>query len=231
MERRGAPWLVVLLAAFAVAQGPRLLVESPDAPAEQESEKAPAGTKPETKPAAGGSAVPAPPPAPGEPLGLLRDFFGLPRAASPGSAADLDEVLAEADRAHYRLESLIALVPDPVDSNLAAHFDQAVEAIQSACGDARFVLDRFWLPWTAERAAMRAYRTLPGMLRMARPTGPGGRPRLLAVLLVGETLKQGVHKPALHGALGLAARCAAPASRCAFSVPRSPAPPPRSTSP
>ena len=203
MERRGVPLLVALLAVLAVGQGPRLLVQQA-APAgdnqakeeEKSQRKAPAAEK---KPESSADQTLAR--ARAEPLRLVRELLDLPPAEIPGSEADLTWIAGTLGRDH--LASVVALVPDPVDSNVAANFDQALEAIQEGCADAGFLLDRLWLPWTDEWAKQNVYRSVPGVL-LLRGAEPG--PALLTVLLVGETPKEGVHKEAFRAALSIAAQ-------------------------
>src|SRR5262249_20070254 len=64
------------------------------------------------------------------------------------------------DVADYEVEFLIALVPDPFDSNAGYHFDDMVDSIQRAAEEYDYVLDRYWYPWEEARA----------------PAQPGGAP-------------------------------------------------------
>src|SRR5262245_31785494 len=157
-QRRGIPLLLALLAMLAVAQGPRLLTSPAAEDAEKRAAAAPAG--PPAAPAAA-TAEEAVRPGWAEPLRLYRELLGLPPEARPGS--DWQAVAARA-RGRYRLESIVALVPDPVDSNLAANFDQEIEALQMAGADAGYLLDRLWLPWTGDAAKSYLYRESPGLL-------------------------------------------------------------------
>jgi len=43
--------------------------------------------------------------------------------------------------------AMIALAPDPLHSHMALGFDRAVEAIKLAAQSAKYVIDRYWLPW------------------------------------------------------------------------------------
>ncbi len=222
MEQKGFPLLLAVLAFFAVSQAPRLVEKATEPEAVKES--ATPAAAPRTEPAgapgdqAGTATGPATNPAWKEPLRLYREFFGIPDSSLPGEEDDASTLKAVLEQAHdgsYRLESLVALVPDPVDSSLAANFDQAVEAIQAAFAANGYLLDRFSLPWTDDDAKEHRYRTNPGLLlfrrNMASPTGEEDR-RLMAVFLVGETPKQGIHKAAFRAALGLAGRLSPPAT-------------------
>jgi hypothetical protein len=123
---------------------------------------------------------------------------------APVTDADL-LVVANAARARgYRLEFMIALVADPIDSRLASDFDLAMIALQRGLAEADYRLDRKWLPWSEPDAAeQRGYREAAGMMlfRGGR-AAPAVRP-LLAVLVVGETPKAGIHKAAFKRAVEL----------------------------
>lgn len=211
-HQRISSLLIALLAMLALVQGPRLLTNvASQAASEEEREKglappAPTMAVTEEKPAEEQTARPGWK----EPLRLYREFLGLPPEARPGTPADVNAVFAQACMGRYRLESIVALVPDPVDSNLAANFDQAIEAIQTAGADSGYLLDRLWLPWTGDDAQSKLYREAPGILlfRNRKLTDEKGQQdsRLLAVYLVGETPKQGIHKRAFGAALELASR-------------------------
>jgi len=113
----------------------------------------------------------------------------------------------------YQLQFLIALVPDPLDSQLPAAFDQAVDAIQQGFAYSNrtrtgYLQDRSWIPWNDPQAIQEAsYRTSPGLLLFRRvrwQAGLAGRvPQLMGVFLVGETPKTGIHQAAFAEALRL----------------------------
>ncbi|MGH7833815.1 MAG: hypothetical protein ACREQK_09245, partial [Candidatus Binatia bacterium] len=129
------------------------------------------------------------------------------------------------------IDSLIATVPDPVESSLGYLFDRHLAAIQRAMEAAEYVLDRFDLPWlekesgetakladhvlerlgavapkeakdmNASQAGLRVYEREPGVVLFR---GRKDRAKLLALLLVGETPTAGIHKVALRKALSQA---------------------------
>ncbi len=144
----------------------------------------------------------------GEPVRL--DLSPEP-SEPPGGAW---ESIALAARDHrLRLEYMMVLVADPVESGLAADFDLELRAVQSALADASYQLDRNWLPWTQSKALdEKAYQDAAGML-LFRRTGNDRRGSLLAVFLVGETPKQGIHKRAFHSAVSFIAGLHAAACR------------------
>jgi hypothetical protein len=119
---------------------------------------------------------------------------------TPEELADPKNVLDKAKaRTGCTTEFMIALVPDPLDSNLAISFDQAVSAIQMAFVDAGYLPDRFWLPWRGEAGKAKEYRTNSGILLYRKE----GQCVLSTVFLVGETPKIGLQKEAFRQAVAL----------------------------
>jgi hypothetical protein len=145
----------------------------------------------------------------------------------PVGEKDFDAI---AKAAGCRLEFMIALVADPVDSRLAADFDLSLRALQFGLERADFHLERLWLPWAEPEAAeQKGYRDAAGLLlfrrdaevlvppaiapsqpgappagagaSLPRPGGPGRGASLLAVFVVGETPKLGIHKQAFRYAV------------------------------
>ncbi len=96
-----------------------------------------------------------------------------------------------------RFDPLIALVPCPVDSNLAADFDQALSAIQEAYADAGYLLEGWWLPWTGDPEKDRVREQAPGLLIFRRFS----RPERAAVLVVGEVPAEGIHRATFREAV------------------------------
>jgi hypothetical protein len=142
------------------------------------------------------------------PACLFEEFFGLPLTAPDADWSQTARTIAGAAAAEgYDLEFLVALVPDPVDSHLAYRFDEALDGLQRAVAQSGYLFDRVSLPWDGEPAKAATYRWMPGSLlfRKAGETGgeTGGRARLLAVFLVGESPKGGIQKKALYTALDL----------------------------
>jgi hypothetical protein len=222
LNEKGTPLLLAVLAALAVTQAPRLV---PAAGAAK-----PAGAAAGTEGGVALSSAPVEHAAWKEPLRLYREFFGLSSPSTPPSRLEVTErrsadvryrseyqlvtklpvppedsstlgrVRAAAAEQGVALQFLVVLVPDPIDSNLAAFFDQSVEALQMAFARDSYLPDRFWLPWAEDSAARdHTYRTAPGLLLFRRGS------ELLSVLLVGETPKQGVHQQALREAFSLIA--------------------------
>jgi hypothetical protein len=158
-----------------------------------------------------------------EPLNLA--ISALPRE-KPVDDCALAEISAAARKNSYHLEFMIALVADPIDSGLASDFDLTMGALQLGLAESRYRLDRQWLPWADPDAADgKKYRETAGLMlfrrdpdgdwppllgaaagqHWARPehAAPGrSEPRhLLAVFVVGETLKLGIHIPAFDRAV------------------------------
>jgi hypothetical protein len=138
---------------------------------------------------------------------LLGQFFGEPVAAR--SSQESIDRLRDAARTHgYAVDTLIATVPDPIDSNSRWQFDPTQDAIQRAAGADGLVLDRFFIPdwkaWVAEKdrgkERGRLHEAWPGVI-LFRGTG-----RLLVTFLVFETPTQGIHLDAFRQAVVFADR-------------------------
>jgi hypothetical protein len=110
------------------------------------------------------------------------------------------------DKGCYDFDVLVATVPDPFDSHLDWMYDTQVEALRRAFERSGFVLDRFWLPWQGEAAALAGQPTqrdtAPGVLLFRGSTvGAGNRAALRLLYVVGESPAAGVHVRALGRAL------------------------------
>ncbi|MFP5285630.1 MAG: hypothetical protein ACLGI9_07825, partial [Thermoanaerobaculia bacterium] len=79
----------------------------------------------------------------------------------------------------YLLEFMIALVPDPVESNLAESFDRTIESIKGGFHESGYLLDSFWLPWANQADKSGACRKAPGLLLFRRAGTMKGPPRLM----------------------------------------------------
>jgi hypothetical protein len=139
-----------------------------------------------------------------------------------GSRRGLGACLAHPLQGAVRVETLIATLPDPIDTGLGYHFDSQLHALRlgieapapSAAGGAfgteGFYRDRHWLPWDDREARDKAKRELS---RECRREWPGvilfrgsdrEHPSLLVLLIVGESPIYGVHPAAMRSALELA---------------------------
>jgi hypothetical protein len=122
--------------------------------------------------------------------------------ASSVSDDDLKVIAKAAREGCYHLEFMIALASDPIDSGLASDFDLTMSALQIGLADASYRLDSQWLPWVeAEAAEKKAYRQTAGMMLFHRRSPSAPEHHLLAVFVVGETLKLGIHKTAFENAV------------------------------
>jgi hypothetical protein len=128
------------------------------------------------------------------------DVSTRPREVPVGDR-DLFEIAKQADTAGYKLEFMIALVSDPIDSRLAADFDLSMSALDLALAQSGYELDRQWLPWVEpESADDKGFRETAGMM-LFRHDSEGQQEktsRLLAVFLVGESPKLGIHQQAFQ---------------------------------
>jgi hypothetical protein len=126
------------------------------------------------------------------------------------SSADLEESakgfarIATAAKGHYLLEFLVALVPDPIDSRLPSNFDFTVTGLLMGLNQAGYLFDRKWHPWTgwaasAVDAATRPAHQIAGIMLLHKQEGPNTH--LMAVFLVGESPKGGIHRQAFHAAV------------------------------
>lgn len=159
-----------------------------------------AGSKPTEAPAAAKAAEPAPAPLP-QWSGHARLIAEIIGERWDGKADPRELWLAFAEKAtaagFTRFDPLIALVPCPVDSNLAADFDQSVAALQEAYADAGYLLAGWWLPWSADAAKDRLHEETPGLMVFRRHDGLA----LAAVLVVGEVPARGLHRVAFSEAV------------------------------
>jgi hypothetical protein len=144
-----------------------------------------------------------PPPCSPEVHRLIAEFFGLDPQASLSS----DFFIAGKGKG-YKLNFLIAAVPDPVDSHVGWRFDLFVDAIQRAVEVSGYVMDRFYLPWERARKAEnknarepseQLYETNPGVILFRHVEKSD--PALLVLFLIGETPTSGLHKAAFECAL------------------------------
>jgi hypothetical protein len=75
-------------------------------------------------------------------LDTIRDFFPAP-SANQGSG----DHLGVPQGAYCTVQSIIAIVPDPVHTHLALFFDSSIDAIEQAAQRARYDFDRAIMPW------------------------------------------------------------------------------------
>jgi hypothetical protein len=104
-----------------------------------------------------------------------------------------------------QMAAMIAMVPDPVETDMQLQFDRTVDALQLAAESSLFVTDRYWLPWP--RVHYRSHASpapplqdevkrqeQPGLL-IFRKNGPTNKNTLstLYMFLVAETPTAGVN--------------------------------------
>jgi hypothetical protein len=106
------------------------------------------------------------------------------------------------------VRALIAIVPDPAQTNLQLRFDRMIDGLQLAAESASYVIDHYWLPWEppptieyADYASRKAAeqdrqekQRQPGLL-LFRWNGPRtkDKPETLFVFLVSDTATLGVN--------------------------------------
>jgi len=220
-------WMIPLLAAFAI-----YLPLSSTAPlSDQQSSAQPQSPALiQMAPTATPTPTLGPDRVPGEAAKLLCDFFGLEPDLDQNTGLNRQQKLEVENRrgdycriksvssskrserplpSGYWVESLIATVPDPIDSRLDHQFDRALDAIQRAIGAAGYTFDRHWLPWDKSKTAAPAIlpadpRTAQMATRHLRDPGVilfRGSKGLLLLFLVGETPTGGIHRVAFQNAL------------------------------
>ena len=102
--------------------------------------------------------------------GLIEEFFsGRINLKNPSDSDDLEDEEREAlsdgnlllntdiNYQLWKVDSLIATVPDPVESGLGSVFDDYVDSIERAVSATGYVLDHFYNPWPSpEQLAKKA---------------------------------------------------------------------------
>jgi hypothetical protein len=158
---------------------------------------------------------------------ILKQFlYGQDIQVTPASKDALRRFIENPTdpRFKYSVDSIIATVPDPIETGFSVKLDDDIDAIQLAALAEGYVLDRFKLPWPTptERAAEGGNAEIDQSDDTEptpdNPAPPGGKPvlrsepglllfrddhkhRLLVVFVIGETPTSGIHKPALRKAL------------------------------
>jgi len=139
------------------------------------------------------------------PLFVLDDFLGQD---ANGKARTVDSVEA----GPYKVQFVVATLPDPVDSHFASLFDRGLEAMVSAMVDSGYDLDRWSLPWripapteveavwatnssgkptlNARPPMLDAHRSHPGAVLFRK------KRELVVLFLIGETPTHGLQKDA-----------------------------------
>lgn len=104
----------------------------------------------------------------------------------------------------YSYKQMIASLPDPVDSQFASGFDEAVVAIKRAYEARGFILHSSWLPWPYEESPdirlTTIHREYPGLLLFRKVDNAKD---IELVWVVGENPISGLHKRAFAYAVSL----------------------------
>jgi hypothetical protein len=98
---------------------------------------------------------------------------------------------------HEKIRAMIAIVPDPVHTHMSLQFDRSMEALQLAAESRGYVIDRYWLPWHADKVAdaeAAARERQPGVL-LFRWNGAvrAAGPNLLFIFVVSDTSTAGIN--------------------------------------
>jgi len=138
-------------------------------------------------------------------------------------ATDLSEIAKSARNHGYAMEFMIALVADPIDTRLALDFDLALSALQRGLAEGEYRLVCKWLPWTdLDPGEQQQHRGAAGMMLFRYDSPQPGTPEdrsLLAVFVVGETPKLGIHKLAFQRAVDFILTLHPPAAGKAVEIP------------
>ncbi len=126
-------------------------------------------------------------------------------AEIPAPLARCQERARALGAAGYLPTTLVATIPDPVDSLHGRTFDLLVGAIRRGLESVDFVTEGHCLPWSRPGEAAGddgdLHREEPGWLVFRRDPAPGRPPRLVTVLLVGESPPWGPQPAAMARAL------------------------------
>src|SRR5262249_20117029 len=86
------------------------------------------------------------------------------------------------DIPNWKTRSLIACVPDPIDSSSGHRFDALIDTIQRAVETQDYVLDRFYYPWPESKKQRKASPA-------ARSTRGAGQEKLVEVMAANSPVK------------------------------------------
>lgn len=153
------------------------------------------------------------------PWEAVRALFIAPQSVSSPYATPVTERHARQPNAALRdwgavprntaISFLVVAVADPEQTHLALNFDRVIESIIWSTGDAGYVFDRYWIPWTtapAQEALTQADEECRRKLKLRRHREPGlmifrhrpvtatDAPHFLFVWLVGEAPTLGIDK-------------------------------------
>lgn len=146
---------------------------------------------------------------------VLKQHKAAPQKHSVGltSASDVD--LEEVDPA-VRPKVVIAVLPDPVHTQLALRFDESADELENSIQDLGWTYDRAWLPWDPKehedeidfdkrmenKFGQEGYESSPGAI-MFRAALNKGATQPLIVLVVGDTPTRGIDRISFHKAIDI----------------------------
>ncbi|HUA33671.1 MAG TPA: hypothetical protein VMA09_08695 [Candidatus Binataceae bacterium] len=163
----------------------------------------------------------------GSPYCLIQKYFDCHDEKKAPDCGHPDKVGSLLSSKGYDAQAVILAVPDPVDTGLGLEFDDLIDATLQAAASAGYLLESYYLPWSAagsdaeqpskcadalenkvlallapdsrqDCGELPLYREKPGVI-LFRKREP--EHKLLFVLLVGETPTSGIHKRALSLAI------------------------------
>jgi hypothetical protein len=126
--------------------------------------------------------------------------------AGPGTEPEVDPAI--------RPRVIVAVLPDPVHTQLALRFDESADELQNSMQDLGWTYDRAWLPWDNKehedaedfdqrmenKGAQESYERSPGAILFRADPDKGTKQQLI-VLVVGDTPTEGVHAEAFRNAI------------------------------
>lgn len=139
----------------------------------------------------------------------------LNEAANACIGEFLDKARSAPDQA-VELQVLFVTVPHPTETHLAASFDRNVNALQDGLGEAGYLFDSSWIPWTPheargsfdddekEKDAQKREDKFPGILLFRRSDADkSSYTHGIVVFLVSEKPTQGIALPQLSTAMNI----------------------------
>jgi hypothetical protein len=140
--------------------------------------------------------------------GFLTEYGGIDLASSVrqnASPVPGAKPYCENMNPALRPKVIVAVLPDPVHTQLALRFDESADELLNSMQDLGWFFDRAWLPWDNKlhedaadfdermenRSAQKHYEDSPGALLFRANPGTG-QPQPLIVLVVGDTPTGGI---------------------------------------
>ena len=86
----------------------------------------------------------------------------MPDKREPQCGADTQERWGlPAGNSGIEINTLIAIVPDPVRTNMALQFDRTVDSLLAAAGEYQYMSSYYWVPWKEQSARVRSTEASP----------------------------------------------------------------------